>query len=1442
MKPDTKDRFRLKWNLRFALISVFLFQFTWTAAQITVNMQLPPPGRFVPEDFIHSISFQNHTGQLMQVYLTATVEEQAAGLVFSGSSAIFELLPGFSSPHYSVYDPVNTDFINASIESYILKTNTLPPGEYVVCIWVRDANTGSELGKSCLPWHVFHPSPPQLVYPSENGTISEPQPVFVWLAPAPLPATEVVYTVTITELLPGQSVYEAMSSNPVFLKEGGISGTTWLYGMHYTPMESGKQYVWQVQAHTLEGLPVGQNNGFSEVGHFTAGTSVERSVVPVSPMGACTGEVTSLVMAQSASFNWLATGAFTTFSVIVYENPCGRYPTPPRGPDYPTQPRQPRPPTAPTKPGQPTSPGSKPTSPDSVGVVPVDTAGTKPGTVVTTPWKPDRADDPPTTLPSDTGKITDHEWPEDDGDHDYRPPLPPGWAWGPSGCYWTGEHPPTPPDLPPGWEWGPLRPYWAGEGTAPQQNLETATLRPIQEPSGTTEPIIQPPDETMVVTINENRFHPIPELPEGWEYSLPMPEWSGQGAAPPERNILYVSQTLEVFDNNPLDPINVHQEIMFEEIIPLHHILAPGQAFIYQIYATYQTPDGSMEGYLSEPQCARYSATVSGTDTAAPTSCEVCASRIEARPGPKMNGGLDPPKDTLEIYRDDFVVLKAEGADFDEIWWFCTPAPDCPETPSTDMRVTSSRVKFTWEITDGDGYFTEVGCSGRTRSTLGDRVIFIPPYVKMDSLSTTKVKLCIIDDNASQPLDKTVERTITIKTERSREEPQKYKVTIDSDEYQLPQPTQVTGLARGTCRTGGPLWKKDQSLTTPKIRLPGEKDSDKLVFKELIRLYADDIRDLDNITVWCHSTQCDTTVINRDYEDEVEFTWSITKGGGRFIKGNKGRFVVYEAADKVGDVEIMVTVSNPGFLKIPDQRPSAGKVTLKVFQPGVRMDITPLSWLPKADSTRLLEKRSYLVYQKDGKWVNAMDHQCRIHLVQLLDISNEPGICLNWPYDSAQAGMFIDTCPDMTLKISSRYELYDSVTCKRWGCNGSETWFMEAGSKRPSKELKVRVMIWDYGGYGFIRSTANSDGDLKTPYESIGWTRDDYSHPILGSKNREYADNRVSIPMDADENRIADCGYYATTYSKVFNSNPSIERFIKRNYIKDERRPDGDVDNKPAIPTTGDGISNYEEYRGFMAKGKHQRLDPNQINLFVYDHSGLGTGSFGNSGVRLVLVDQYELEQRTRVINRNRKTHQLGFDQLGTILWVNPSIPANGPGGYAWIGLVKCDTVHINQWVVDAGQKWVDYMVAHELSHAVGAHHHGEGNIDGWLQRGDTVKINGKDSVNTTEDYIWFRIMLEHGVSSGDPRCWMRYNNITQYCFAPGEAPTLPILTPMYGASNHEVNLKNKKIITKPDNVIGTRITNQTTGTGVNRSGKCGGNAAPGYGKCLNQIKINQKP
>lgn len=115
---------------------------------------------------------------------------------------------------------------------------------------------------------------------------------------------------------------------------------------------------------------------------------------------------------------------------------------------------------------------------------------------------------------------------------------------------------------------------------------------------------------------------------------------------------------------------------------------------------------------------------------------------------------------------------------------------------------------------------------------------------------------------------------------------------------------------------------------------------------------------------------------------------------------------------------------------------------------------------------------------------------------------------------------------------------------------------------------RFSVNCWDYGGFGSATVTHNGQ-----------------TSPVL------------AFPVDTHGNHIPDIGWLAQT-AQINDTNLN---------------PGDDEDNTPAVsgpPATlgliGDGLVNFEEYRGFNVGGSHRRTNPFKKDLFV--SSNLTTG------------------------------------------------------------------------------------------------------------------------------------------------------------------------------------------------------------------------------------------
>ncbi|MCW3060714.1 MAG: hypothetical protein JWQ02_2535, partial [Capsulimonas sp.] len=169
--------------------------------------------------------------------------------------------------------------------------------------------------------------------------------------------------------------------------------------------------------------------------------------------------------------------------------------------------------------------------------------------------------------------------------------------------------------------------------------------------------------------------------------------------------------------------------------------------------------------------------------------------------------------------------------------------------------------------------------------------------------------------------------------------------------------------------------------------------------------------------------------------------------------------------------------------------------------------------------------------------------------IHLHDVSEQKGVCMNFPASAAsKKGLFFPKTQPAGIKWVSEQEVHTtSVT---------------------ALEATVSVCARDTGAYG----------KLDAACETLG----------LECKNYKTTDNFLAIPLDDDDNNIAD---------QWEKDSGIYDRRLTANW-DDEDKPSGWQSN-------GDGLTLYEEYRGFIIddpshKEVFKRLDQKKRKLFVY--------------------------------------------------------------------------------------------------------------------------------------------------------------------------------------------------------------------------------------------------
>jgi hypothetical protein len=122
-----------------------------------------------------------------------------------------------------------------------------------------------------------------------------------------------------------------------------------------------------------------------------------------------------------------------------------------------------------------------------------------------------------------------------------------------------------------------------------------------------------------------------------------------------------------------------------------------------------------------------------------------------------------------------------------------------------------------------------------------------------------------------------------------------------------------------------------------------------------------------------------------------------------------------------------------------------------------------------------------------------------------------------------------------------------------------------ASFSQVNNTARFTVNCWDYGG--FAKATVTHGAGVNTSTASI------------------------HIPVDAGSNWIPDGGWPI----------PASGGFT---IISDNLQPIANDDDAEIVPVgnngPGDGLSRFEEYRGFVVKGVHLRTDPSKKDLFIY--------------------------------------------------------------------------------------------------------------------------------------------------------------------------------------------------------------------------------------------------
>ncbi|MGH2553344.1 MAG: hypothetical protein ACRDEB_06480, partial [Chitinophagaceae bacterium] len=448
------------------------------------------------------------------------------------------------------------------------------------------------------------------------------------------------------------------------------------------------------------------------------------------------------------------------------------------------------------------------------------------------------------------------------------------------------------------------------------------------------------------------------------------------------------------------------------------------------------------------------------------------------------------------------------------------------------------------------------------------------------------------------------------------------------------------------------------------------------------------------------------------------------------------------------------------------------------------------SWLPVAGRDELTKGSVMNISLKvQGKNGQKATIKTKSFELTLSNTSKEPGITLNAPLVPS-----VDQLPDLRFLQHPTAESKDEDQSITIDCLDGFTG-------------KVNIGSYDGGGWTTLTATAILEDNSR----------------IKGCLLIPGGETDILIPKRDPGSKIA------TAWLKA-NGNP------------------GELDDKEystGNSNDGDGLTAYEEYRGFISEGKFLRLDPNkkelgvrlkkaELPLFMEGLKWFENASF----IKVVRFIETEIGLDRR-LNKNFKSAH-NYDQYALIL-EKGGLPT-GVGGQAFnyggpktttLILIDVDQIDLfyNIFTVQARPARLLYTkaellantVAHELSHGVDVKHHGRDPNEPDPQVAETTSVppyrifKHDGSQVTIRPYAISAIGTEGSQQSGDLSCIIAYNPYHKWAFTIGAD----------GA-----NIFNEV----PQLPMGRRMCASKKGTGINATVVYFGNARAG--NCLSQINL----
>ena len=139
-------------------------------AQVTVNLELPPPYKFKIEN-LWKLILTNPSAQLNVYLLGTVVRKRDNKLIAEATTSTFILPNGVKRVNSADISPVDLKKYDDDLDKTLDRFGTFPDGEYTICVYVYSAENNTELGSDCADISVLTLTQPELLSPTNKEIV-----------------------------------------------------------------------------------------------------------------------------------------------------------------------------------------------------------------------------------------------------------------------------------------------------------------------------------------------------------------------------------------------------------------------------------------------------------------------------------------------------------------------------------------------------------------------------------------------------------------------------------------------------------------------------------------------------------------------------------------------------------------------------------------------------------------------------------------------------------------------------------------------------------------------------------------------------------------------------------------------------------------------------------------------------------------------------------------------------------------------------------------------------------------------------------------------------------------------------------------------------------------------------------------------------------------------